>query len=227
MIFPDIKIVLFLGVPAKSLHRSGRSPVASDVLPRQPAARVLSRAQRTWKRLLLGIGHFDMHTDFRHIPRQSGTGRSEVATDPKNVRPSTQACGFSPCFRKNTPDGPGLIKRRERHPPNRQPGDCQSVEDERTKPVALRLFEPERFPYRNNAVLRMKKEILCNHNVKMMFSLRKRRLSIQYQVNLLLQDFRVPGPKNASSTFFIPQSPLNGKTTCRCICPDHPPSVNY
>lgn len=103
MAIPGTKIVVNLSVPAKGLDGPGKRPVISVVLPQQPPAGVLGRAQGSWQGLLLGIGNLDLDSDFGHFPYQSKAGRREVAVDPKDVGAATQALGVMPRFQKNLP----------------------------------------------------------------------------------------------------------------------------
>jgi|GEM_PF-6283944 len=56
---------------------------------------------------------------------------------------------------KNTGYGPGLIDRSEGHPPNGEPGNCQSIEYEGTEPVLLCVLDLDWVQHRYNAMLRM------------------------------------------------------------------------
>ena len=138
------EIVVNLSVSAKGLNGPGKRPVISVVLPQQPPAGVLGRAQGSWQRFLLGIGHLDLDSDFGNFPYHSRAGRRDVAVDPQDVRSATQALGVTPCIQKNIPEGPGLIDWGKGHPPNGQPGNGQSIEYEGAEPLPLCVLDLDR-----------------------------------------------------------------------------------
>jgi hypothetical protein len=147
MTIPDTKIVVSLRVPAKGLDGPCKRPVISVVLPQQPPAGVLGRAQGSWKGFLFGIGDLDPNTDFCHFLYQFRAGSREVAVNPQDVRSATQGLGVTPCFQKNIPEGPGLIDWSEGHPPDGQPGNGQSIEYEGAEPVPLCVLDLDLVPH--------------------------------------------------------------------------------
>jgi hypothetical protein len=93
-----------------------------------------------------------------------------MAVDPQDVRSATQALGVTPRFQENISECPGLIYRREAHPPNWQSGNGQPIEYEGAEPIQFCVLDLYRVPHGNNAMLRMVKKEFGNRNVKMMLS---------------------------------------------------------